>query len=66
MILPPEYISVFQCLMQIEEVKAKMKEIEKNAADHPEKKPIYRLKWRALKAACDLYYKEHPQDKLLT
>jgi hypothetical protein len=50
--------------MQIEEVKAKMKEIEKNAAEHPEKKPIYRLKWRALKAACDLYYKKHPQDIL--
>jgi len=52
--------------MDINECKVKMKELEKNAAEHPEKKPIYRLKWRALKAACDLYYKEHPQDKLLT
>jgi hypothetical protein len=50
--------------MQIEEVKAKMKEIEKNAADHPEKKPIYRLQYRSLKAALDLYYRSHPQDVL--
>ena len=50
--------------MDINEVKLRMKEIEKNAAANPDKRPIYRLQWKALRAACDLYYREHPQDKL--
>ncbi len=50
--------------MNIEEVKVKMKEIEKNAVAHPERKEILRLQWRSLKATLDLYYREHPQGKL--
>ena len=51
--------------MNLEEVKAKMKEIEKTAAEHPEKRATLRLKYRPLQAALRIYYKNHPQDKLV-
>ena len=50
--------------MDIKEVEIKMSELVEKAKVHPEKRPIYRLQWKAYRAALDIYHREHPQEQL--
>lgn len=49
--------------MLLEETKQKMKDLEELAKIRPEKKAIYRLQWKAYRAAIDMYYRLHPEEK---
>ena len=51
--------------MNIQDCELKMKALEEEAKTHPERKEILRLKWRALRSAQTIYYKFHPQQKLI-
>ena len=52
--------------MDIQDVEYKLKVLREKWIKTPEKRAIYELQARALKAAKDLYYREHPQEKLKT
>jgi hypothetical protein len=50
--------------MTLEYCKEQMKLLEQKAKDFPEKKAIYRLQYRALQCALNIYFRYHPQEKL--
>ena len=51
--------------MTLEYCKLKMKELEQKAKEHPERKAIYRMQYRALQCALNIYFRSHPQEKLV-